>query len=242
MSNLPERMHEPEALPAVVDPMASMLERVLMDPRVPMDRMERIWEMKEKVDADAARKAFNAAFSTASAELPTIPLNGVGHNSKPYALLKDIVSLTRPVLSRHGLILNWEVEITDKVRVTAWLRHSMGHAISTTILLPADASGSKNPVQALGSSQTYGERYTAQAILGLSLGEDTDDDGKAAGSGGGISADQFIALRDLLEQSGADEARFLAHFKLEHLDDMPLARLGEADKMLRAKLAQKVSA
>ena len=227
--------HEPEQTT-----MVAAIERMVRDPDISMDRLEQMLAMKERLDAKAAEQAFNAAFAAASAEFPTIPLKGTGHNSKPYAMLKDIVSLTRPVLSRHGLTLNWEVEIADKaVKVTARLRHTLGHSTSTTILLPADTSGSKNPVQALGSSQTYGERYTAQAILGLSLGDDSDDDGAAAGQAGGISLEQFEALRALLEQSGADEAKFLAFFKVDMLDDLPAARFADAEKMLRAKLAQK---
>lgn len=69
----------------------------------------------------------------------------------------------------------------QNVIVTAILMHRSGHRQSTSIELPRDTSGSKNNVQAVGSSQTYGQRYAAQAILGLSLGDDTEDDGAASG-------------------------------------------------------------
>ena len=224
---------------APVDPMVSMIERVVLDPSADMAKLEKLLDMKERMERAGAERAFAAAFAAASAEFPPIPLNGKGNNNKPYALLKDIIGLTRPVLSRHGLALSFDVHTEGKVRVTARLSHQGGHVQTTTIDLPADKSGSKNEVQAVGSSQTYGQRYAAQAILGLSLGDDVDDDGAGAGLGSTITADQFRALRGLMEQAGGDEGKFLGFFKIEHLEELPLARFGEADAMLRKKIAAK---
>lgn len=233
------KMERQEVAPeSTVAPMVQMIERIAMDPSVPIDRLEKMLDMKERMDVQEAERAFNAAFASASAEFPSIPMNGRGHNSKPYALLKDIISHTRPILSKHGLSLSWDTEVTDKVKVTACLRHIAGHSAKTAIVLPLDTSGSKNGVQAVGSSQAYGQRYTGQAILGLSLGDDTDDDGKAAG-GDRITPEQFTALRDLIEQAEADEGKLLAHFKVEHLGELPATKYGTADAMLRKKIAQK---
>lgn len=166
-------------LPA--DPMVSMIERIAMDPDADLQKLERMLQMREQHEAREAEKAFAAAFAAASAEFPTIPLNGKGHNQKPYATLKDITAKTRPVLSEHGLALTFSIDVGESVVVTAKLMHRQGHAETTSIALPRETSGSKNAVQAVGSSQTYGQRYTAQAILGLSLGDDTEDDGNASG-------------------------------------------------------------
>ena len=218
---------------------AAQIERICMNPDIPLDRLEKMLDMKERMDAREAEQAFNAALSAASAEMPSIPLNGKGHNKMPYALLKDIIGYTRPVLAKHGLHLSWTIDTGEAVTVTAKLRHIQGHAETTSIVLPRDNSGSKNNVQSVGSSQTYGQRYTGQAILGLSLGDDVDDDGKAAGDGATITAEQFTALRDLVERAGADESKLLAFFKLDHLGELPAARYGEADAMLRKKIKAK---
>jgi len=220
-------------------PMVAMIERVAMNPDLPIDRLEQMLAMKERMDAQASEQAFNAAFASASAEIPSIPLNGKGHNGRPYATLKDIVAKTRPVLAAHGLSLSWDVSTEDgKVRIVATLSHTQGHTRRSEIVLPADTSGSKNPVQAIGSAQTYGARYTAQAILGLALGDDVDDDG-AGTSTGTITADQFQSLRDLMERADADEARFLRVYGIEHLHDLPSAKYADADGKLRTKIAQK---
>lgn len=173
---------EAETQLAPVDPYISMIERVAMDPEADLEKLERMLALKKDHDAQQAEAAFAAAFAAASSEFPAIPLNGKGHNGIKYALLKDIVSHTRPVLSKHGLALNWDCKVDQNlVTVTAKLSHKLGHSESTSIALPTDGSGSKNAVQAIGSSQTYGQRYTGQAILGLSLGDDVEDDGRGAG-------------------------------------------------------------
>jgi hypothetical protein len=169
-------------LPA--DPMVSMIERVAMDPQSDLAKLERMLELKEKHDAQNAKAAFDSAFAKASASFPEIPLNGHNkHNNTHYALLKDIIKHTRPVLAKHGLALSFSTTTTEKeVIVTAELSHENGHTKLNSLPLPRDAGAGRNAVQAIGSSQTYGQRYTAQAILGLSLGEDEEDDGQSSGA------------------------------------------------------------
>lgn len=224
--------HEP------VSPMVSMIERVALDPAMSIEKLERLLDMQERIQNASARAEYNSAFAAASAKFPSIPLNGRGDKSKPYALLKDIISGTKPVLAQFGLALTFSVDSSgDRVRCTAKLVHVSGHSEETTIELPKDQSGSKNAVQAVGSSQTYGQRYAAQAILGLSLGDDTEDDGKAAG-GGNISAEEFIQIRDLIEQTGTDEAKFCAFLKIENVEEMPKAKFAGAISALRNKKRQ----
>ena len=97
-----------------------------------------------------------------------------------YALWEDINEAIKPVIARSGFGLRFRIgQEHNTIVVTAILSHCGGHAEETTMRLPVDLSGGKNPVQAIGSSTSYGKRYTASALLNLtSRGE--DDDGKAA--------------------------------------------------------------
>jgi hypothetical protein len=233
------KIETPQAI-STVSPMVAMIERLVLDPNVPMDKLERMLAMQERIVAESAKAAFAAAFAAASAQFPSIPLNGKGDKNKPYALLKDIMGMTRPVLSRHGLALSFSVNSEGAaVRVTAELMHVDGHTKTTSIELPKDQSGSKNAVQAVGSSQTYGQRYTAQAILGLSLGDDTEDDGRAAGASATISADEFFELRNLIDEAGADEAKFCGYLKVKDLELLPKAMFAQAVSALRSKIKAK---
>lgn len=180
MSEVAKR--EEPLLPA--DPMVSMIERIAMDPNADIAKLERMLDMKERHEAQQAKAEADLAFARASAEFPEIPLNGKNnHTGQPYALLKDIIKYTRPVLAKYGFSLSFSTEVTERdVIVTAELAHQGGHSRKNSLPLPRDTGAGRNAVQAVGSTQTYGQRYTAQAILGLSLGEDTEDDGRSAGA------------------------------------------------------------
>jgi len=228
---------------AQINPMVAMIERVALDPNASIEKLEKMLDMRERLQSEAARAAFAQAFAAASADFPMIPLNGRGDKNKAYALLKDIISGVKPVLTRNGLALSFGVEsAADRVTVTAKLMHIAGHVETTSIELPRDTSGSKNAVQAVGSSQTYGQRYAAQAILGLSLGDDTDDDGAASGNTSTITADEFFSLKNMIEETGADEAKFCQFLKVQDLESLPQRQYPAAVSALRAKIAAKKKA
>ena len=238
MTNTVTKIEQPEQ--AIIDPMVSMIERIATDPSADLGKLERMLDMKERMDAQNAKSAFDAAFSKASAQFPDIPLRGENkHQKTRYALLKDILSCVRPVLSEHGFALSFSTEVTEQsVIVTAELSHEGGHSKRNSLPLPRDTGAGRNAVQAVGSSQTYGQRYTAQAILGLSLGEDAEDDGHGAGSATAtVSAEQYVILRDLIEETGADEGKFFLAFgvKSNDLHDFPAAMFGKAKAQLERK-------
>lgn len=213
MNSIVERQDDLPTLPA--DPYINMIERVAMDPDADLEKLERMMELRERHEAGLAKKMHDQAFAKASSEFPEIPLNGKNkHNNTSYALLKDIISKTRPVLSKHGFSLSFSTEITDKdVVVTAELAHEAGHTRRNSLPLPRDAGAGRNAVQAVGSTQTYGQRYTAQAILGLSLGEDTEDDGNSGAAAPKKQADTWAqtVVQDMHPNSTEEEkARAIA--------------------------------
>ncbi len=215
----------------------AVIERAALDPKVDIDKMERLLLMQERIMAVQAKAEYSGAKADAMAVMPPIPRRGKGHNDKPYALLADITGITRPVLSTHGLSLGFDVRVDGtQIIVTAKLTHRNGHEETTSLPLPFDNSGSKNAVQAIGSSQTYGQRYTAQALLGLSLGEDSEDDGGAGGAGPTVSPEQFAILRDLIETSGSREVAMLKSFGAPSLEQFPLAKYEDAVAALKRKV------
>lgn len=179
--------HEPaQVAPAPVPVSESaaifqIIERAARDPNVDIDKMQRLMDMHDKVRADRAKTSYAAAFAEMQPHLPEIPENGQGHGTITYALWEDINDLVKPVLAAHGFGISFRTgRDGQNITVTAVLTHREGHCEETTMLLPLDTSGSKNAVQAVGSSTSYGKRYTAAALLNLtSRGE--DDDGKKGG-------------------------------------------------------------
>lgn len=96
----------------------------------------------------------------------------------------------------------------------------------------ADTSGSKNSIQAIGSTITYLQRYTLFSILGLASTD--DDDGNMTG-GAAIDENQLANLEALMDEVKADKAKFMKHFKIEHLEDLPASRFKPAIAMLEKK-------
>jgi hypothetical protein len=98
----------------------------------------------------------------------------------PFARWEDINEAIRPLLYEHGFALTFRNGLAPdgKVRVTTVLKHRSGHEEETHFDLPHDSSGSKNAVQAVGSSTSYAKRYGTLSILNITTkGEDDDGDG-----------------------------------------------------------------
>lgn len=179
---------EPQALPApVVSESLAVLqvvERAASNPSVDIDKLERLLAMHERIKQREAAAAYADALAKMQAELPVIAERGgikdrQGNVQSRYALWEDVVGEITPVLSRHGFGLSFRVtNDAQGVTVTGVLSHALGHSEQTSLMLPIDTSGSKNAVQSVGSSTSYGKRYTAGCLLNLRTGE-TDTDGAA---------------------------------------------------------------
>jgi hypothetical protein len=173
------------------------------NPDVNVDKLERLLAMQERIMERDARAAYSAALADMQPKLPAICMGGKNtHTDKAYSRLEDINGAIRPILAEHGFALSFRIgRDANTVIVTGVLSHREGHSEETSIHLPADTGAGRNAVQAVGSSVTYGKRYTATALLNLTSGEE-DDDGIAAGH----SAFQAAALA-ALEACGADQAK-----------------------------------
>ena len=196
--------------PAVADYSASLLEvisKAARDPNVDIDKMERLLQMQERVSARQAEQEFATAFAQMQPNLPYISArNAIVHNGKKIADYADWPSISRaisPILCDHGFGLNFSFDNSaDSVTVTARLKHVGGHTETNSVTLPSDTSGSKNKVQAIGSSLTYGQRYAGCPLVGVVI-EGLDDDGHTAG-GGAIDDGELTMLQTLVQHTNSN--------------------------------------
>lgn len=221
---------EPE-LPTVATPMA-MIERAVAA-GASIETIEKLMGLQERFEANQARKAFNEAISEAKARVRPVVRNKTGHNSKKYADFAAIASAVDPILADLGLSYRFRTEQGERINVTCILSHRDGHQETTTLAGPPDASGSKNAIQAIGSTLTYLQRYSLVQMLGLAASD--DDDGKAGGVGATITDDQATQIQKLVLESGANVAAFLNYMKAESISDIPAAKFAEAKSMLEQK-------
>ena len=228
----------PKEVQLPADPMVTMIERVAMNPDIPVDRLTALMDMRERQMAKEAEQIFNQAFAAAMAEMPDVKRTGRNkHLDTTYATLDDLIKTVRPVLSKHGLSLNWQTAIDGQnISVTAIVRHAQGHSISTTLTGPRDTGKAMNTLQGGGSTETYLKRYSGFGILGLSSGDESDDDGNGASGGDTVTPEQFIELRDLLETSGSDKDKFLLAFKAPSLEQFPARAFEHAKAQIKRKM------
>ena len=144
-----------------------------------IDKLEKLMDLQQRWEANEARKAYIEAMTTFRSSVENITKNKEGHNSK-YADLAHTLNSIKNQLSENGLSHTWKTEQGESlaITVTCHVTHRLGHQESTSMTALADTTGSKNDVQAIGSTVTYLQRYTLYAILGLAS-SDQDNDGKA---------------------------------------------------------------
>lgn len=195
-----------------------------------VDKLAKLMELQERWEANEAKKAFNEAMSTFSQNVPEIERTKKAHNSM-YAPLSEILAVIRPVLTENGLSISWSTAQKEDVlvTVTCCLRHVKGHQECTTMSAPPDDSGSKNNIQAMGSTVSYLERYTMNALLGLAT-KDQDNDGNFT-----ISAEQAEEIRTKLKEVDGDEVKFCRFFKVKTLEELPEGKLGQALRNIESK-------
>jgi hypothetical protein len=230
----------------------SMIERAARDPAVDIDKLERLMAMQKSMAENRAKVAFDAAMAEMQPKLPVIDRKGrievrkkdsngdrtgAVQQSTPYALWEDINEAIRPILAEHGFSLTFRVGKTEAglITVTGILAHREGHRETDTITLQHDSTGSKNAVQAVGSSNSYGKRYTAINLLNITT-RGQDDDGKAADMSGLITADQAKDIKAKCDQvaAGFDES-FCNYFGIEKIASLPAKDYQRALAALKKK-------
>lgn len=232
----PRRRRAPTADQAFVQ----MIERAAVNPAVDVDKLERLLAMRERMEARQARIAYSIALADMQPLLPVVEKRGrITINDKAdktkvlqstaYALWEDINEAIRPLLKEHGFTLSFRTGVASdgKLMVTGILAHRAGHQEETTIALPHDSTGSKNAVQAVGSSTSYGKRYTAIDLLNLTF-KGLDDDGKAAGAGDTLTDEQVQEIGLSLSANKIPVDKFLKVMKVDAITEIPAPRYEEA--------------
>lgn len=163
-----------------------IVQKMSEDPDFDIDKVKQMIEIKERLEATAARKAFNLSFAQFKAEAIKVykgtaikdgPLKG-----KHHANLFDVVVASAEPLARYGLSTSWNITKDEPqlMEVTCMLRHSAGHFETVAMQSAPDTGPGRNAIQARASAKSYLERYTLMAILGIAATDKDDDDGRGS--------------------------------------------------------------
>jgi len=231
----------PAQAPAPTEGMTvlAMIDKLISRPDVPVEKIQQMLDMHLGLKAEQAKAAYYAAYASMQPNLPTVVERGAIKNKyggvqSRYALWEDVIETISPTLAKYGFALSFRTEQPEgRLRVTGVLAHCEGHAEETTLELPLDTSGSKNPVQAVGSSVSYGKRYTAFALLNVATrGE--DDDGQTAASRDTITDDEADQLFELIAETESDIDKFLKVAGVPPLEDRSVDAIKEAIGKIKA--------
>ena len=192
--------------PTEVDNSPSGLLAVAVARGASVEELDKLLALKERFDAEEARKAYTAAMALFKQNAPQIFKDkkvtydtADGTTTYHHATLGQVANVIASSLGEYGLSHGWSMEQQDNlISVTCTITHEAGHSESTTLAAGPDTSGKKNPIQAVASTVTYLERYTLLAITGMAAHE-ADDDGELGGQ-------EFITPEQVQELEGLIEA------------------------------------
>lgn len=235
----------PEQL-AIIEPKMSALTpaellQLAISRDADIDKLQRLMELQERWEANEARKGFVAAMKRFKDNPPLITKNknvSFGTTAYRHATLDHVCEAVTKCLSAVGITHTWKVDQHDGViAVSCVLTHEMGHSESTQLFGSPDTSGSKNGIQAIGSTVTYLQRYTLLSACGLAASN--DDDGK---TGAGMDATEHQkGLKEIAEAKTADSLKFLfaaAYNKAQAANDYKaMAEVIQAKDAAKKRLA-----
>ncbi len=167
------------------DSFGAMVQRAI-DKGVPVETMERLLAMYEKLQARQAKAAFDAALASFQGECPTIAkttkvLNKDGRSVRyRYAPLDEIVGQIKGLLQKHGFSYSVDAGMEPGfIRATCRVTHQLGHSEASSFAVPIDRDAFMNPAQKVASALTFAKRYAFCNGFGILTG-DEDDDSRAS--------------------------------------------------------------
>ena len=195
--------------------------------------IEKMLELQIRWEENEAKKAYHRAMAAFKANPPKIwrdmqvKYKDKGGNVQNWShsdlgIASEAISKS---LGEHGLNYTWRTEPQDnkETKVTCIIYHELGHSESTWLQAGPDTTGSKNAIQAIGSTIFYLERYTLFALTGLAPAR-MDDDGNAAGTPVEyITLDQQTEINDFFDVLYTDNGKkFLKWLGAKSVDTIPI--------------------
>lgn len=210
-----------------------------------IEKLEKMLELQERWEANEAKKAYTEAMSLFKANPPRIEKDrkvsykaGAGTTAYSHASLANVTEKINSGLGEHGLSASWETLQADKeIKVTCTITHKQGHSEKTSLTAAPDISGSKNAIQAIGSTISYLERYTILALTGLATA-DMDDDGKGADIKY-ITEAQAKTMTDIITKKNIDNKKFLEYMKVEKIEEIIAKDFQKAMQALKIAKGEK---
>lgn len=239
--------HEETALTVGVEPSVGELLKAVIekgDPEKNIGVLERLIALKERSDAKAAEREFAVAFHALQNEMPGIQAlaevpDRQGNVRYVFAPYEHIMREVRPYLTKYGFSVTFDSEFKDaRMVIRCTLMHTGGHSRTTTQFMKVSAPYGANDSQADGATVTMGKRYALCQALNIVIERDTDGMADARNDGAPISLEMAETLREMVKETGSDEAKFLKFAGAPSYDEIGMNRYQELFRTLQQKQRQ----
>lgn len=249
----PKPVHK-AALPAKIEKlpppapanMLAIIANAAASPSVDVTKMRELLAMQREIMAEEARMAFTASKIELQPDLPSIGRDGrivIEKNGKviqktPYATFENMMKVVGPILNRYGFDFWTEPDIGEDgtpLIMRGHLDHVRGHGKTCRIPLPYETSGSKNNVQGIGSSLSYGRRYALINLCNIisHAVEDRDTDGNGPAKQiqeaepEAISMEQAQAIKAKMQECGVPDEKVCAHYGVNAVTEIPASKFND---------------
>jgi len=170
---------------ASVDPQALLMQAI--DKNLPIESMERLLAMRDKMKAEWAREQFFAALSGFQRECPVVEKTHKVHDRDKqtkeikglryaYAAIEDLTTQAGPSMEKWGF--SWTckpVQRDGHVGAEVHFHHKDGHEEVTIFEVPIDPNAYMSDPQKAAAALTFSARYAFKFATGIQTkGEDND--------------------------------------------------------------------
>jgi predicted nucleic acid-binding protein len=152
-----------------------------IDKSVPVDVLERLLAMREKIQKEQAEIEFREAISSFQSECPIIPkrkevFDKNGKLRYRYAPIEDIVKAVQPYLAKNGLSYDIDTEpVQGGIVVVLTVSHVAGHQKVTRFSAPIQSDAYMSDPQKWASASTFAKRYAFCNGFGILTGDEDND-------------------------------------------------------------------
>jgi hypothetical protein len=223
---------------------AAVIAAAARDPEVNVEKMSKLLEMHERIEARKAETAFTEAMNSIQARVPRIVKDRKiivkGSLRSKYAALEDIDKALRPLVLEAGFSLMYSTEdVPPKAtKLILTVKHRLGHKEPFTLTLPIDNNEFRSPSQNTASTVSFGRRILlCMAFNVITVDEDIDGNEKVEF----ITEEQVLKIVDCLNVLGLSESdpgllAWLGVDRLEHIMPVGFPRVLNELKKRMAKL------
>lgn len=148
---------------------------------LPVETMEKLFNLREKVKAEFAKEQFTIAMSKFQEDCPVIEKKKVvndkqGKERYRYAPLDSIVSQVKKPLGANNLSYKFDTIDEEKfLTVVCIVTHVLGHSQSSSFKIPIDNEEYMSVSQKYGARVTFAKRYAFCNALGILTGDEDND-------------------------------------------------------------------